>query len=185
MRTSETDRLGEQLRAAPMPRGLGVDTVGVLREGHRARRQKTGRDVVVATLSTVGVAVAGVWAGGHVFDPQQTATPATEDSVRSSLAQETVRVTDIYTLTRDEQLADLAKSMGIESPPTVEVIREVTPQEAVEVTAQCMAGAGWGSEDGVYTIRTEQEDAFVLAQYRCAAAYPVDEGLLDAPTPTG
>jgi hypothetical protein len=175
MTSTDADRLSEALRSAALPEGLGVPTSKVLLRAQHARRRRAATRAAATFVSVSGLAAAGVWGGAFLAPPQENVSPA-DEVVQESVTYPDVRVEDIYDMTREEQLAGLAESMGLENPPVVEVIREVTPEESETVIPQCLTERGWVAEDRIYTIRTEQQRAFDLDRYRCLAAYPVNPG---------
>lgn len=178
MMTTDSDKLSEALRTASIPEGLGVPAHQVLRQAHRARQRHTAIRSAAAALAVVGLAGAGVWGNALLPAPQEGVSPAGES--QELVTDPDVSVYDIYDMSWEEQLAAQAESMGIQNPPEVEVIRQVTPAEADQLLTECLAGKGWVSTERTYTVPTEQESAFNLDVYRCTAAYPVDHG----PKPT-
>ncbi|MGO0576451.1 hypothetical protein [Ornithinimicrobium panacihumi] len=76
--------------------------------------------------------------------------------------------------------SELADMYGITDPPRVEVLREVSPAEHIEMLARCMQEAGWTveqNEDGQWSfvVPTDQQEAFNLSSYVCEAQYPPAE----------
>lgn len=75
--------------------------------------------------------------------------------------------------------ATLAEELGIEDPPMVSSIREVSPdEEGLRVQTMCMVDKGWPyvqDRDGgwVLELNVEQEEAFNLDSYVCQLQYPV------------
>lgn len=81
--------------------------------------------------------------------------------------------------TEVSQMQDMAQELGITDPPSVTVVREITPSESRTVLNSCLSEAGWeltqeGSGAAAYDISPDQEDAFNLAYYTCVAQYPVE-----------
>lgn len=79
----------------------------------------------------------------------------------------------------EEWLAGQARLYGQDNPPTVEVVREVRPEETAEVMKECMAefgfeihgdpsGSGFSAE-----YPSEQREAFDEASYICTARFPL------------
>lgn len=179
MTDTDTDRISEAFRSAPVPGGLGVPASQVLLAARHARRRRTATRAAASLVSLAGVTAVGVW-GGSLLAPEQEQVAPAREVVRESVIDPDVKVEDIYDMTHEERLASWAESAGLENPPTVEIIREVTPEEASELLTQCLAERGWVAEHGQYTMHTDQTEAFQLDTYRCMAAYPVDYG----PAPT-
>lgn len=181
MMTTDADRLADALRTATLPVGLGVPSERVLQHAHRARHRRAAARTAVSALSVASLTAAAVWGSGLFPGPQETVSPATaSDEV---VTDPDVSVDDVHDMTRQEQLAAHAENMGIENPPNVEVIREVSPQEATQIHKECLADKGWPSEANTYTMPVQEEAAFNLDIYRCLAAYPVNQGL--QPSPNG
>lgn len=79
-------------------------------------------------------------------------------------------------VTQESVLADLAKFMNLTSPPTVPVVREITPNEQNTVIPRCMTESGWTADaNGNWSYPADQLNAFNLALYTCNARYPVKE----------
>lgn len=73
-----------------------------------------------------------------------------------------------------QQQEQLAAGLGIENPPTVDVIRIVTPEERGALVDACLAEEGFPVGDGSQGFPESQLEAFNLAQFVCMARYPVD-----------
>ncbi|TDD65397.1 hypothetical protein E1262_25300 [Jiangella aurantiaca] len=77
------------------------------------------------------------------------------------------------------QLADEAESLGIADPPEVDPIRFIRIDEYGPTLADCITDEGFPAEaegaSGIAfgEIPQAQAEAFALAQYTCAARYPV------------
>jgi hypothetical protein len=80
--------------------------------------------------------------------------------------------------TLEEYLASLAQMYEITDPPVVEVDREVRPEDLPALVVGCLEqqgftasisgdGRSWGAE-----FRSEQKEAWALAEYICQAKYP-------------
>jgi hypothetical protein len=174
MKTDEI-RLGDALHSVPTPSGLGVSTAEVLSQAKRTKRRKTAVTTSMTTLSVAAVAGAALW-GGQLLLPDRDALPAVPAGEATDLEEHTypgVHVEDIFDMTHEEQLASLAESMGLENPPEVDVVREVSPAEFDVLFTECLAEKGWVAEGKVYSFPTDQEPAFNLDRYRCRAAYVV------------
>ncbi|MGD8150648.1 hypothetical protein [Ornithinimicrobium sp. Y1694] len=174
MHTDEI-RLGDALHSVPSPPGLGVPTDDVLAQGKRTRRRKTAVTTSMTTLSVASVAAAALWGGQLLLHDSgaPTVVPAGDVTDVEEHTYPGVHVEDIYDMTHAEQMASLAESMGLEDPPEVDIIREISPAEANVLIPECLAEKGWTAEDRVYSIPTDQEQAFSLDRYSCVAAYPV------------
>lgn len=78
-----------------------------------------------------------------------------------------------------DELADLANSLGVETPPDVPVVREISATEWTAVLEECMTEAGFppvreSAGDVLEWEPTEdQQDAFLLSRYTCSAQYPI------------
>lgn len=99
-----------------------------------------------------------------------------EDSDPSST--DTAPVSD-STAESDDPAALYAQEMGIENPPDVEVVREVSPSEELPILVDCLTEAGFPPETPAdvsipeWQIPEAQVDAFNLAEYTCKAQYPL------------
>lgn len=95
-----------------------------------------------------------------------------EDSVASGSSLPSEQMSDTSS---DEYARDL----GTSDPPSVDVVREVQPEEYSTVLEECLTGAGFppstpaGSRMPEWDILEEQSAAFSLAEYVCWAQYPV------------
>lgn len=80
----------------------------------------------------------------------------------------------------NEELTQIADSYGIVDPPLVGLVRYVSQSESAMTRAACLTAAGFpatvtGDGTGWQAETTaEQADALGLAEYTCAAQYPVD-----------
>lgn len=80
---------------------------------------------------------------------------------------------------REEELARMADEFGLENPPHVDLVREVTPAEGEIYFDQCMREEGWNLDwRDEYTVPEEQVDAFLLSEYICHAQFPLREEFL-------
>lgn len=75
-------------------------------------------------------------------------------------------------------LAALAKALGIEHVSTFEVVRWVEAEESAAVIAVCMTELGYPAsvdENGILTFEMtpENESGLKLANYECMAKYPI------------
>lgn len=68
---------------------------------------------------------------------------------------------------------------GIEDPPQVDPIREITPAESKEVHDQCLVERGWVMSEGGFTYPADQRQAFFLESYICIASYPIRQEYLE------
>lgn len=69
-----------------------------------------------------------------------------------------------------------AMDLGIDNPPEVQVIHEITPADSQRVYQSCLEDAGWSmAADGAFEVTKEQEGALNLAMYVCHEQYPVAE----------
>lgn len=83
---------------------------------------------------------------------------------------------------RDDYLAMIASGVGLDSPPTVELVRwTLGPADNAQQIAACLTEAGFAAEgdrDGGISfnpgIPASQEEAFNLATYTCHAKYTLD-----------
>ncbi|MDO8122566.1 hypothetical protein Q6346_14745 [Isoptericola sp. b490] len=74
---------------------------------------------------------------------------------------------------RAATLAQLADAYGLKNPPTVAVVREVTPDEFAQVQADCMTQFGFPQDaSGGYSVPNDQAEALHLAIYKCTAMFP-------------
>lgn len=86
---------------------------------------------------------------------------------------------DVESLRR-EYLATYAEIAGIDDPPEVEVVREVSTSEAPQTKADCMVAAGYPvrvSQEGIILdgeVPDDQIHAYNLQMYVCSAQYPTD-----------
>lgn len=95
--------------------------------------------------------------------------------------------TGVQVDSRGSELEDYAKSLGIDDPPSVEVVREVSPEEQVDAVRSCMSEFGYAVSDPEsgyldWEVPQSQSDSFYLAVYTCNARYPIGEdfqGALD------
>lgn len=79
---------------------------------------------------------------------------------------------------REEELSDYARVLGIDDPPAVEVVREVSPEDQVGALRECMGESGFAVSDPQSTslewdVPQGQDEAFSLAIYVCNARYPI------------
>lgn len=106
--------------------------------------------------------------------PEAPATPEREEDGASAGGDGAIGYA-----TREEWLAGQARLYGQDDPPTVEVVREVRPEETAEVMKECMAefgfeihgdpsGSGFSAE-----YPSEQREAFDEASYTCTARFPL------------
>lgn len=100
---------------------------------------------------------------------------ADEDSTSSSPAAEQLSDEDV----RAELAASLAEEYDVTDPPDVAIVREVKPDEAGTIRAECMTEAGWPNQvlpDGAvqYDYTDDQADDFNLAVYTCELQFPVE-----------
>jgi hypothetical protein len=79
----------------------------------------------------------------------------------------------------EEALADVAEMYGIQDPPEVEPVREITPAESKEVIDQCLADRGWPVEDGHIQFTSDQRDSLDMDSYICTAMYPIRQEYLE------
>lgn len=76
--------------------------------------------------------------------------------------------------TWEAHLEAVASDLGIEDPPHVTPIREVSPAEGQALYDACMADEGWQqSADGSFSVPEAQEEALDLSDYTCLARYPI------------
>jgi len=78
----------------------------------------------------------------------------------------------------------LAESMGLDDPPSVSLIRQISPAESQAVWQLCLKEAGWDlvetdGADPYFDVPVEQEQAFNLARYVCYSQYPVADKYTD------
>jgi len=79
----------------------------------------------------------------------------------------------------DEALADVAEMYGIEDPPHVEPVREITPAESKEVLDQCLADRGCPWVGGHIQFTAEQRDSLDMDHYICIAMFPIRQEYLE------
>lgn len=75
---------------------------------------------------------------------------------------------------------DLARELRISDPPSVEVVREIAPDEYDAVLGECMEGAGFPAKSGddsglAFDFPDDQAEQASLALYVCQREYPVAE----------
>lgn len=80
--------------------------------------------------------------------------------------------------TQGEDLQDYARALGIEDPPAVEVVREVSPEQQVEAVRDCMVENGDSVVDPQsssleWVVPKDGEVSFSLAIYTCNARFPI------------
>lgn len=68
---------------------------------------------------------------------------------------------------------------GIDDPPVVSPVREITPAESKQVFDECMAERGWSVENGHIQFTAEQRSSLYLDRYICAAMYPIRQEYLE------
>jgi hypothetical protein len=82
----------------------------------------------------------------------------------------------------DEALQQYLKQQSAEyqitDPPNVPIIRRVTPDESLPLLEQCLTSSGFpitqqGPNGYKPDVPVAQMSAFHLAQYKCAASYPL------------
>lgn len=78
----------------------------------------------------------------------------------------------------EEALADLAEMYGIQDPPQVEPIREITPAESKRVYDECMVERGWPVVNGHIRFTQDQRESLNMDQYICKAKYPIRQEYL-------
>lgn len=90
----------------------------------------------------------------------------------------------------DEALARYLKDKALENqltdPPSIAIVRRISPDERRSVMIQCLEDAGFPvTETGPLGYRVnyppEQADAYHLANYTCAAQYPLENKYLQDP----
>lgn len=79
---------------------------------------------------------------------------------------------------RQDDLAAFAESLGLSNPPSVQPIREISPEEEFQVISECMDLAGFPAEDDFgdsldWDIPESQVESFSRARYTCQAQYPL------------
>lgn len=80
-----------------------------------------------------------------------------------------------------EDMAELARGLGITDPPDVDPVRAITREEQPFVMADCLTQAGFPSEadpsDGSWGTRANQDqlEAMRLAEFTCLGQYPLME----------
>lgn len=75
-------------------------------------------------------------------------------------------------------LAALARSLGIEDPPDVPVVQEISAEQHIPMLESCMTEAGFppvnpGRPSLEWEPAEEQQEAFHRAYYTCSAQYPI------------
>lgn len=86
---------------------------------------------------------------------------------------------EVAPITHDEELERLAFQFGLgpEGLPQVDVVREISPEESKEVTAECMTEQGFPPDQGGGPMSWTTPDGQLLglntALYVCQAKYPV------------
>jgi hypothetical protein len=79
----------------------------------------------------------------------------------------------------DEQLASAAEQAGLSDPPDVAIIHLISQSEWPQTMVDCQQAAGFDAQltpdgQGVMVENTaEQASAHALAEYTCAASYPI------------
>lgn len=102
----------------------------------------------------------------------KTSAPAASASTSSDAAGGTETVQQRH----ERELAEYAKTLGLNPPPKVDVVRTITVEEEAAVVEQCMSDAGFKpNEGGGYTAEGAKKQELNVALYTCAAQYPVDE----------
>ncbi|WP_157621740.1 hypothetical protein [Serinicoccus hydrothermalis] len=89
---------------------------------------------------------------------------------------------------RENELKDYAEVLGVDDPPDVTVVREVSPEDQMVAVRDCMAESGFTVSDPdslnlEWEVPEGQGEAFSLAIYTCNAQYPIAQefrGALDA-----
>lgn len=81
-------------------------------------------------------------------------------------------------MTFEEVLAGAAEMYGIEDPPKVEPVRQITPAESMDLINECLVERGWTMSDGTFTYPDEQDEAFRTDSYICTASYPIRQEYL-------
>lgn len=125
---------------------------------------------LAASLSVVACSVDGA-----------PAEPATVDSGmhESASPRDVAEEMSAESRTWSDYLGSLARSLQIEEPPEVEVVRLVVPEERPQVLVACVGDEGFPADaEGNRTFPSEQLEAFNLALYTCEARYPLDERFL-------
>jgi hypothetical protein len=68
----------------------------------------------------------------------------------------------------------IARKFGLDNPPIVPVVREVSPEELFPLIDECMARAGFPPlEPGTWSTPEDQFEAFESARFTCFAQYPI------------
>lgn len=80
--------------------------------------------------------------------------------------------------TGHQDLPALARSLGIEDPPDVPVVQEISAEEHIPMLESCMTEAGFppvnpGRASLEWEPAEEQQEAFHRAYYTCSAQYPI------------
>ena len=110
------------------------------------------------------------------------ATPALQDSEAppseaSNTSDTSADSSQAHPSTREEYLAGIAIMLGVENPPTVELVREITPQEQAPIMKECLSEQGFTVQTHGTSWSAEypqgQHDAYALASYTCNAQYPL------------
>lgn len=130
-------------------------------------------------LASVVVALTACTAAGPTSPTAVPAAGSVQPSVPGgSSAATRPRATPSYDPAgHARELAQIADVWGIDDPPEVAIVRAVTGEESAAVEVACMTQAGFPPEPDSpvlsWTVPEAQADAFHLAEYTCAAQYPV------------
>ena len=81
----------------------------------------------------------------------------------------------------ENYLRQISEAFGVQDPPIIDVVEEVSPGDQLERVVSCMQEAGWADvhveNDGIRYPRhaddPDQRQAIGLALYTCYARFPV------------
>ncbi|WP_157519089.1 hypothetical protein [Modestobacter sp. Leaf380] len=103
------------------------------------------------------------------------------DSLPDSPAQHDSADDDSVSIEQQQQ--ELAAGFGISDPPPVEVIRLVTPEDRQQLVADCLLEQGFDTAEIIDSgLPSDQVAAYNLAEYVCAASYPINPDFMGAYT---
>lgn len=117
-------------------------------------------------------------------------TPDTETDTSATLTPPVGVEVSPTPIPDGEALANYLKDKAMENqltdPPSVPIVRRISPDDLRSVTIKCLEDAGFPvTENGPYAIAPnyppEQADAYHLAAYICAAQYPLENKYLQDP----
>ena len=147
----------------------GLTQIGTCRTMSDAKRRALPR-LVAAVVALVAIGLGG---GCSSTVPTKASDETTRGAGRTLSAEDRAAIADT--------LAETAETFGVAEPPQVDLVRVVSAADWATTQVQCVREEGFpdatltSDGEGIeLALQGDQQDAYALAMYTCAAKYPRD-----------